>query len=130
MFKSVAKILHKEVERRLAKYSEPSRPGLGPRIFDGSYADAEVTPPPAPERTTKQLVESVITRRLRRLEGLRAYLKSKYAAFNRAETVHSEGTGTSLSDSLKKPLNKLSDQQNLLIGRCLLSRVWFLDPMR
>ena len=117
MFKSVAKILLGEVERRLVKYSAPSRPGLGPRLFNGSYAESIVVAPLEPPKTTATIAEAVITRRLRRLEGLRAYLKSKFGAFSRTETVHNDQGNGRLSDSLRKPLNKLSTQQNMLIGK-------------
>jgi hypothetical protein len=71
-------------------------------------------------RTLGEVVKSVVTRRVRKLEGLRAYLRS----YMPGKRLLSTGTGSvyadtndQASDTYRSPITKLTQQQTYLKGR-------------
>lgn len=73
-------------------------------------------------RTLGEVVGSVISRRLRKLEGLRAYLRSYMPGRRLLATgtgVVYADTGDKASDTFASPITKLSQQQTYLKGTLL-----------
>lgn len=70
-------------------------------------------------RPLNEVIDAIITRRLRKLEGLRAYLRHflSYGAQTNASTAFYVASTESPSDTLRSPVTRLSTQQNFLIGK-------------
>jgi DNA topoisomerase IB len=71
-------------------------------------------------RPLQEVLEAIITRRLRKLEGLRAYLRSHMKAFRLSGGTRSAfyvASTTDTASTLRSPVTRLNTQQSFLVGR-------------
>jgi hypothetical protein len=89
------------------------------------------------ERSLEQITEAIVGRRLRKLEGLRAYLRRFVVGCGRSKggEVHAEDVEGG-GESFRSPVSRLDSQQTFLIGkRPRSSMAWFaayryMSPLR
>lgn len=90
-----------------------------PLTSQGSYKDDG--------RPLNEVIDAIITRRLRKLEGLRAYLRRflvSYGAQTNASTAFYVASTESPSDTLRSPVTRLSTQQSFLIGKLTWTNIY------
>jgi hypothetical protein len=78
-------------------------------------------------RPLEEVLEAVITRRLRKLEGLRAYLRNHMKAFRLSGGTRSAfyvASSTDTASTLRSPVTRLNTQQSFLVGRSTLTRLY------
>jgi hypothetical protein len=71
-------------------------------------------------RPLEEVLEAIITRRLRKLEGLRAYLRNHMKAFRLSGGSRGAfyvASTTDTASTLRSPVTRLSMQQSFLVGR-------------
>jgi hypothetical protein len=69
-------------------------------------------------RPLKEVIDAIVTRRLRKLEGLRAYLRrflGSHGTSTSSTAFRVASTDTS-GETLRSPVTRLSAQQSFLIG--------------